>query len=53
MHNPDTGPLAPQPTWAELETDQPVNNFAELTNLSGEWKRKTDWCCDGIIANDD
>ena len=40
--------------WAELESDLPINNFAELTQVPGEeWLPKTDWCCDRIIANDD
>lgn len=41
------------PDWAELETDYPVANFGELTDLSGGWLPKTDWSRDGIIANDD
>lgn len=40
--------------WADLESEYPVDNFAQYTQLPGEeWLPKTDWSRDGIIANED
>lgn len=50
MAHDDPNPIFP--IWAELET--PVPQFDHRFCLEGtEWKRKTDWSRDGIIASDD
>ena len=35
----------------EMSGYQEIIPFGPVQQEGNEWKRKTDWCCDGIIAN--